>query len=242
MNNLIRMADMHNHILFGVDDGSPDLDTSIQMLDIAYQDGIRRVVLTPHKHPRRGDAPVAEIVEAYRQLAEAAKHRFPDMKLALGRELYYSSDLFDMLATRENLRGYTMGDSDTVLIEFSFSSRENSIREAVRNVIAAGFQPIVAHVERYACTGEYKTLVPELRRMGAEIQLNADSVIGNNGYAIKKVAKRLLKDDLVDYIATDAHDTESRSPVLSQCYKYVAKKYGEGYADEIMHVKPGNLV
>ena len=66
------------------------------------------------------------------------------------------------------------------------------------------------------------------------IQINADSVTGDNGWAVQRCTKALLKDHIVDYIASDAHDLKSRTPQLSKCYKYVVKKYGVEYADKIM--------
>lgn len=64
-------TDIHNHILFGVDDGSPDIDTSLEMLRMAYEDGTRDVILTPHFHPKRGMAHYSQIVEHYEILADA---------------------------------------------------------------------------------------------------------------------------------------------------------------------------
>ena len=102
------------------------------------------------------------------------------------------------------------------------------------DVIMTGYHPIVAHVERYVCTVKDWDYIYELKRMGADIQINADSVTGDNGWAVQRCTKALLKDHIVDYIASDAHDLKSRTPQLSKCYKYVVKKYGVEYADKIM--------
>lgn len=73
-----------------MDDGSPDIDTSLEMLRMAYEDGTRDVILTPHFHPKRGMAHYSQIVEHYEILAYAAEREFPDMGVYLGREIYYS--------------------------------------------------------------------------------------------------------------------------------------------------------
>ena len=199
-------TDIHNHILFGVDDGSPDIKTSMEMLQMAYEDGIRDVILTPHFHPKRGMAHYSKIVEHYEILADEAAKTFPDMGVYLGREVYFRSEILDDL---DKLDEKTMCGTDTILIEFSSGVEQDKVRGAVLDVIMAGYHPIVAHVERYVCTGD-------------------------NGWAVQRCTKALLKDHIVDYIASDAHDLKSRTPQLSKCYKYVVKKYGVEYADKIM--------
>ena len=224
-------TDIHNHILFGVDDGSPDIETSLKMLRMAYEDGTRDMVLTPHFHPKRGMAHYSKIVENYEILADLAEKELPDMGVYLGREIYHRSEVLDDL---DKLQEKAMCGSDTVLIEFSPNVEEEKVRSAVLDVIMTGYHPIVAHVERYVCTVKNWDYIYELKQLGADIQVNASSVTGDNGWSVQRCVKALLKDHVVDYIASDAHDTTSRTPQLSKCYKYIVKKYGVEYADRIM--------
>ncbi len=224
-------TDIHNHILFGVDDGSPDIETSLKMLGQAYEAGTRDIVLTPHFHPKRGMAHYSKIVENYEILAELAEKDFPDMGIYLGREIYYRAEIMDDL---DKLQEKTMCGSDTVLIEFSPGVMPDKIRGAVLDVIMAGFHPIVAHVERYVCTVKDWDYIYELKQLGADIQINAASVTGDNGWSVQRCVKAMLKDRLIDYVASDAHDTSTRTPQLLKSYKYILKKYGVEYADRIM--------
>lgn len=226
----IGLFDMHNHILFGVDDGAKTMEDSISLIKIAYDDGIRGLVLTPHCHPKRGMAHYSAIVENFNELVDVVKHRFPDMKLFLGREVYYRSDV---LETHSSMDKYLMVNTSCMLMEFSTSVDEGYVRKSVYNVMCAGYQPIIAHVERYACVLKNKQLIKDLKDMGAYIQLNADSVLGKTGFLVKQATKSLLKERLVDFIASDAHDVKNRRPELSACYSYVAKKFGTDYADNI---------
>lgn len=227
----VQLVDMHSHILFGVDDGADSLETSLEMLRIAYEDGIRTILLTPHFHPRRGMAAAEDVYDAFDTLQEAASQELPDMSLYLGRETYFTSEALEMLEDHEELRICGGGN---VLIEFSTRTSGAELSRAVTDVIMMGFTPIVAHVERYGCTLENKRLIEEIRSKGAYIQVNADSVLGENGFSVNRVVKWLLKNELVDFIASDAHDSNNRKPQLSKCYQYVAKKYGEEYADYMM--------
>lgn len=229
------LTDMHNHILYGVDDGADDLETSIKMLKMAYDDGIRNMVLTPHHHPRRGMAHYSEIVKNFNTLFDVAQQMLPDMNLYLGREIYFASDITQ---DREKFYQKTMNGSNTALIEFSSNVSRDKIRSGALEVIMSGFHPVIAHIERYGCTIEDYEYVYELKDMGVDIQINADSLLGENGSAVKRCVKKLMEDELVDYIASDAHDIKYRAPLLSKCYALVSKKYGSDYADKLMRFNP----
>ena len=189
-------TDIHNHILFGVDDGSPDIKTSMEMLRMAYEDGIRDVILTPHFHPKRGMAHYSKIVEHYEILADEAAKTFPDMGVYLGREVYFRSEILDDL---DKLDEKTMCGTDTILIEFSSGVEQDKVRGAVLDVIMAGYHPIVAHVERYVCTVKDWDYIYELKRMGADIQINADSVTGDNGWGFEALSKDAVQMNLFHY-------------------------------------------
>ncbi len=224
------MFDMHNHILFGVDDGAKTMEDSLSLIKIAYEDGIRGLVLTPHFHPKRGMAHYSEVVENFNELVDVALEQFPDMQFFLGREVYYRSDV---LETKGSTDKFLMSGTANMLVEFSTTVEENYIKNAVSNLLFAGYQPIVAHVERYGCAVKNKNLVNELKSIGAYIQINVDSILGKTGFAVKQAVKYYLKNGLVDFVSSDAHDIKNRRPELSAAYAYVTKKYGEDYAVRI---------
>ncbi len=224
------MFDMHNHILYGVDDGAKTIQDSLDLIKVAYDDGIRGLVLTPHYHPKRGMAHYAEVVENFNNLFDVVEKEFPEMQIFLGREVYYRSDVLEIEGSMDK---YLMSGTSCMLVEFSTTVEESYIKNAVSNLLFAGYQPIVAHVERYACAVKNKKLVDELKSIGAYIQINADSVLGKTGFAVKQAVKYFLKNGLVDFVSSDAHDIKTRRPELSECYAYVAKKYGEDYAIRI---------
>lgn len=236
--NIIGLFDMHNHILFGVDDGAQNIKESLQMLQIAYDDGIRRVLCTPHFHPKRGMAHFKDVKENFAQLKEIAAQYWNDLELYLGREVYFRHDVLE----EEKNEKYLMDGTDIMLVEFSATVDENYMKHAVTELLFAGYQPIVAHVERYACAVKNKNIVKDLRDLGAYIQINADSVLGKSGFAVKGAVKHYLKNGWVNFVSSDAHDIKTRKPELSECYAYVAKKYGENYANTIFIKNAGKIV
>jgi len=231
-NNLIHgLSDMHCHILFGVDDGASDIGTSMTMLRQAHEDGINNVVLTPHYHPRRGKTEYSTIVANFETLKNRVKQELPDMVILLGREVCFLSDFYD---NKELLIDKTMNGSKYILLEFLFETEKKKMENAIVSIKASGYKPIIAHIERYICTVDDYEFAAELKQFGALIQVNADSVMGKNGSAIKKYTKYLLDEGLVDFIATDAHDTKLRKPELSKCFKYIESVYGSEYAEKLM--------
>lgn len=236
--NITGLFDMHNHILFGVDDGAQNIEESLQMLQIAYDDGIRSVLCTPHFHPKRGMAHFRDVKANFEQLKEAAAQYWGDFELYLGREVYFRHDVLEV----EKDEKFLMAGTDIMLVEFSTSVDEKYIKNAVTDLLFAGYQPIIAHVERYACAVKNKNIVKDLRDLGAYIQINSDSVLGKSGYTVKSAVKQYLKNGWVDFVSSDAHDIKTRRPELSACYAYVTKKYGEDYANTIFMENAARIV
>lgn len=221
--------DMHCHCLPGIDDGAATMEESLQMLQTAYADGIRKVIVTPHFHHRRGHVPKEVIIQKLAELQDAVRGSCPDMELYPGNELYYSSKLPELLAEEQVC---TLASSKYVLIEFSPEKEFAEMRNALVNVQSQGVWPILAHIERYLCLVNKPQLAEELAEMGVYLQVNADGVLGNYGRKEKKLIKKMFSYDLISFVASDAHDTEHRKQELSAAAEYVRKKYGDDVAEK----------
>lgn len=231
----IRICDLHCHILYGVDDGAKSEEQSNKMLDIAYEEGVRKIILTPHYNRRIWNVNDAVIRERYHSLVSQTKQRHPDLDLYLGRELYYCSDSMEELQTGNVT---TMAGSSYVLVEFDTSIRLGDLTQAVMEVVQYGYIPILAHVERYECILDDFSRIYQLKELGAYIQVNASGVMGEYGRLEKKCVKKLLKNGLVDFVATDAHRDNKRTPHIKKCVQYIEKKYGLEYARRIFEYNP----
>lgn len=216
--------DMHCHIVPGVDDGAKDMETALLMLKIAYEDGIRAMIATPHYHPDKVLVDEASVYENFCTFKGEAEKQFPDMKLYYGREIYCDYDSVDVLTQKElNL---SMCETDYILIEFSTTVEYSYLQNMVRRLIMSGYIPIIAHIERYECLVSHPERVAELHNMNVVMQVNAAAVMGNMGKEIKKFVKNLLKNNLIDLVASDAHSAGRRTPQLKSAALYVGKKYG----------------
>ncbi len=237
MNDII---DIHNHILPGIDDGSENLGETSVMLSQACKDGIKAVLATPHYHPGRKKADVWEIRQAFEKVREMVSKKNLDIRIYLGNEIFYHDSIVEDLNAEKIL---TMNETGYVLIEFYPEHPYSYIRQGLNRIVSEGYIPVVAHAERYTELLGHDSYVEELTEMGCYIQLNAESVIGGHGMKTKAFCKKLLKNDLVHFIATDAHHaTGSRTVKLQKCAAYIEKKYGSDYAKKIFRDNPSRLL
>ena len=220
------LIDVHNHSMPGVDDGSQDSDMTFQMLQMAYEEGIRDIILTPHYKSAMEKETTQKRYAGYRRACLLAGKVSPRLKLYLGEELYYDSKMIQRL--REG-RALTLNGTQYVLVEFPFYVDYPYIRQAVRDLWAAGYFPVLAHIERYEALKKMER-VEELVELGAYIQVNAGSVTGKAGFWTKHYLLKLIRNNLVHLVGTDAHNVSSRPPQMAECAAYLKKKAGSGKA------------
>lgn len=223
--------DIHSHILPKLDDGSESMEQTIRMLKQAYSEGIRTIIATPHAHEGRSHRTITEMEETLEQVKMEMKEAVPGMRLYLGSEIYYSHE--SVKKVNQKLIP-TLADTKYVLVEFSPGVEYRNIKNGLQEFILEGYNPIVAHVERYYNITKNLELVDEFIEMGAYIQVNATSITGEVGKEYQGVAKKLLKNNSIHLIATDSHNDSNRSPKLKKCVELIAKKYGEDYVSELL--------
>lgn len=227
--------DIHSHILPGVDDGSDSFEMSMRMLKCAADDGISGVILTPHNKPRHRQRHFSEIMSRAENLRKMISESGINIDLYTGSELYYRNGLLEEL---ENDLAGTMADSRYVLVEFSPLDNYDYIRNGIYSLLTGGYYPILAHVERYQNVCVKKYGIDDLIEMGCYIQVNAGSIMGNAGAKTRRLVKDILKHRQAHFIATDAHDLGKRAPYLSDCARFISKKYGEEYSERLFCDNP----
>lgn len=225
------IADIHCHVLPGLDDGAQSMEETLEMLQIAAKEGITHMVCTPHFKYGRKNASPETVQKRFAEVVTEAKKAGCNILFYLGNEMHYFSD-FD--AVIEERRIFSMNNSDFLLVEFSPNEPYRYIRNALDEVLGTGYHPILAHIERYECMLSHPEYAGELQKMGVRIQINASSVAGEVGWRIKRYTRRLIKEGLADYIATDAHSCSRRAPHIKKCRDYLYKKTDRRYADALL--------
>ncbi|MBR1377449.1 MAG: hypothetical protein IJ565_06545 [Bacilli bacterium] len=227
------MIDIHSHIIFDVDDGSKTLEQSIKYLEEIKKVGIKKVVCTPHIK-NQNDEKLRKIDINYKILKEEANKR--GIELYLGNEIMYSEKIITLL-NNENI--HTLNNTKYILVEFKRNENmdEESIITIFEKIIDAGYNPILAHPELYR---HYRHIdfVEKLRAIGVIIQIDATSVLASSPFNIYIYTHKLLKNCLVDIVASDSHCTRKRNfKSLSKAYKKLKRKYGD-YADIMFKENP----
>lgn len=222
-------ADIHSHILWGVDDGAKSAEQMARMLDAAYADGTRLLCLTPHFHPGCWGRNRERADRAFAQLQGWAAEKYPDLRLVLANELRWDRGCSGWLdeGTCRTLGG------KYVLVDFYAGESGRTIAGGLQRLLSAGYVPILAHAERYPHLRGDLGAVADLRSSGVLIQITAGSLTGAFGLRTRGCARRLVKHGLADLVASDAHDMAGRKPGLSGAYRWIAGKYGTGLADRL---------
>lgn len=231
------MIDIHCHILPGIDDGAADMETSLGMLKIASDDGITHIVATPHfTHSER---PTIEDIDRHvRLLREELDKKGLAVKLLPGADIRLSYELIEgiernSIPTINGSRYFLLELPDIIppnLDNFLFTANLN------------GFVPIITHPERNYTLLSEPEKIEVLRDSGALLQLTAMSVTGEFGNRIKRLSCMLLKKNHVDFIASDAHNINRRTPVLSRAYREVAGLIDEEAAKRLFFENPGAVI
>jgi len=235
----VSCVDLHCHVLPGVDDGSPDLPTSLEMLRAAAAAGTVAMVATPHQHPTRYPNPPEPLRAAFALLNGARDERVAAgetlPELHLGSEVHLDQRLIERLRSGELL---TLAGSRHVLLELPDVFPTPAVEQLLYELQVAGYQPVLAHPERVGQLAREPALVERFVSLGALAQVTAHSVSGRFGPDCRALTHRLLEAGLVHLVASDAHDLERRPTPLAEARAAVVEAYGEEEARRLFEDTP----
>ena len=230
------VVDIHSHILPEVDDGSKSWEISVAMCHMAAADGITHQVATPHANDRY------HYDRAYLQdlIAHLQGLIGTELKLSLGCDFHLSYDnLQKVLANPER---YTIEGSHYMLVELSNYSIPQQTTDCFTQLGDRGVTAIITHPERNPILRESPQQVLEWAEQGCVIQTTGSALTGFWGERVRRAAQWLLEHDAVHVLATDAHDTEKRVPVLSTAREAAAEICGEEVADALVEANPQAII
>lgn len=227
------MIDIHTHILPMLDDGAKSVEQALDMLVMAYEDGIDDVVLTPHMARVYGfDNPGSKTRDYFKDLKRIVKHEGILIRLHLGMEyLYTSKESFEK--RRNDI--VTLNDSNTLLCEFFFDCPKETVIEAVDVITSYGYNVMIAHPERYECIQSDLNVAFTIKEKGAYLQMNVGSIFGFYGKRAQRCVYELLDENLIDVVGSDAHDHKYRTPLLKDGYEVIANEYGHRRAEKLFY-------
>ena len=224
------MIDIHSHILPGIDDGAKTKEESIEIAKIAVENGITKMIATPHYDP--GDSCFQEKMNAG---LEELNEEF--LKEGIPLTLYPGAESFlngETLAHLKEGRIPALNHTSYLLVEFPLQDLPLKIHDLLYQVQMLGYRPVIAHPERYREVQRNLNFVKEWIERGALIQINATSITGVNGSLPRETAKHLLSHDMVHLIGTDTHSPGNRKPGMKKALGILRKWMGEELTEEMM--------
>lgn len=232
-----KIIDIHTHVLPGVDDGSKSIDESLAIIDYLAEIGIHDIVLTSHYiKGTTYNYNVRERCYVLESLEKELNGR--DVQLYIGNEVYLCDEVVDLYKRKDIC---TLNNSKYMLVELPLSSYYKNFPNALCELNEAGIIPIIAHPERYKFIQNDKEKISKLLEFDCLLQINIDSLIGKYGRKAQKIAKFLLKKNLVSFVATDTHYV-SDPKKLKKAYKKLKKIVGEEKYNELTYSNPRKVL
>lgn len=233
------MIDLHCHLLPGIDDGAPDLATSLQMVKALVDDGVEAAVCTPHILPGLYDNRGPQVRKAVARLREAIRNNGLPLDIHCGADAHIAVDFEAKLKRGEIL---TLAESRYVLIELPQHTGPIFLKQFFFRLLVGGYVPVLSHPERLSWIESQYEVIKDLARSGTWLQVTAGSLLGNFGRAAKYWSERMLDEGLVHVLATDAHNLRGRAPNLGRGRDTAAKRVGEREALNLVAHRPRSIL
>ena len=213
-------TDMHSHILPGIDDGSRNLEMSVELVRGMKDLGYRKLIATPHVmwdvYKNSSDI----ILHKLADLKEKLKQESVEMELEAAAEYFLDDHVVGLV--KNNIPLLTIGNK-RVLVEFSLANPSLELKDIIFQLQMQSYQPIIAHPERYLYLDRHREFYDEMKDMGCLFQLNALSLIGSYGKTVQELGLYLVKKGYYDLIGTDLHHARHlealRNPALGNHLK-----------------------
>jgi len=194
-------VDMHSHLIPGLDDGSQDVEDSVRYVKELHELGYRKLICTPHiisdMYPNSRET----IQPAFDLLKQRLAEENVPVELGYAAEFMVNMD-FEQILKDGNVLPF---GKNYVLIEMSYMAPSPNIKEVIFNLMMAGYQPVLAHPERYNYYHNRYASIAEFIEAGCLLQVNLLSLTGFYGKGVKQVAEMLIKDKMISFAGTDIH-------------------------------------
>jgi protein-tyrosine phosphatase len=236
------MIDLHCHYLPGVDDGAPDLESGIALVQAAAANGIRVAVLTPHAFAGRWDNTLAVLRPKFREFRAAVARAGIGIELHLGAEVHLLPESLKLYAAGDLPCLGTWNGSRVILLEMPDGAIPVGAMKAVEFLMRRGAVPMIAHPERNKDVMRSLSKLEPFVKAGCLLQLTAASVCGWFGAPVHRSAHEILERGWATVVATDAHNLAHRPPVLAEARHVLHIQYGKDAAALLTQVRPGMIV
>lgn len=225
-------TDIHQHLIWGIDDGADSRKMMCAMLREAYRQGIKTIVATPHANPGFQPLDMGLCTERLAEAQSFCESENLGIKVLMGAEVAWTYQT--PLALRQG-KVPTIGGTDYVLLEFWRNISWHEARDAVKQLTRVGYCPVIAHPERYLAFLQSPKRTLQFRsETGALLQVNANTILSPRNYWERRFTNYLLKAGVVDAIASDAHNCTNRPINMEEAYQWLTIHTDATYAYELL--------
>ncbi len=232
-------VDIHHHLVYRVDDGAQSFEATQRLLRESYEDGVRDIVTTPHVTPGEVEFPKEKYLRRLQRVRDWCASEGMEIRLYTGAELLYTQYTPRLL---QEGQAATLAGSRFALLEFLPTEEYEQLKKAARKVGSRGFMPVFAHVERYRCL-KHASQFEELREhLGVRMQVNARTIVRRQGFLRDRFIASLIRDGMIDYIASDSHDMDGRHTCMTACYERLCDRFGEETGRALMCENPMEIL
>lgn len=231
MTSINTITDIHVHILPGIDDGPESMQETQTLIKSLRDSGVHRAFCTSHYANPHFDVTYEDLETAYNEVLHHDNSRL--LTLSRGAEVRVSPSLIDDIKAN---RVPTLGETRYVLVEFPGNDISNQNMAFIYELKVRGYIPIMAHPERNLGVQRQPQLINDLIEAGLFLQLTADCFLKPTNHQLTrdKLAWRILEQGQASLIASDAHNTTSRAPLLLQAYEAISAKFGEAMVSQLI--------
>lgn len=217
------MIDIHSHILPGIDDGAKSIEDSLNMAKLAVEEGITKIIATPHHQNGKYLNKRQDIIEGVSELNNLLQNRNIPLEVLPGQETRIYGELIEDIDKGDIL---PLNHTNYLFIELPSGHVPRYTEQLLFDVQLKGFTPIIVHPERNAGIMENPNKLLNLVKKGALTQVTAGSLVGRFGKKIQKFSLQLIEANLTHFISSDAHNVTSRSFHMRESLSVVSKEFG----------------
>lgn len=233
-------TDIHSHFLFAVDDGAKNEQVALEMLRQAEECGITHLLATPHATELTNDAISTQFLEHFKILENMIDAEGLQLKLFLASELYFNAHVYELLKYKWATFD---GKGKYLLFELPLYEMPRQVSDFIFQCKLSGITPILAHPERYSYLRKNTEKLLEWQRQGCLMQINAGSILGHFGESTAAFTFKLMRSNMANFVASDAHDTKYRNyGVLEKARQVLSEITSDDKLDDLFYENPKRAI
>lgn len=239
---MLKVTDIHSHIIPGIDDGAASATEAAVMLRVAAQSGTTDMVATSHYYnPRQCTVPSSKkaLTEIFNRFTDFIARNDIPVNVYPGAELFGVNNITELARHNEIV---TLNNSRYVLIEFDFDDDFSRVKFCVSQLLSCGYVPVIAHPERYIFLQNEPGNIYWFMEHGCIFQINKGSPIGRYGSGALKFSRWMLENRFAGIVASDCHSPFRRTADMSSAHEWITLNFGRGYTKALFEDNPRRII